>query len=258
LVGGGGQGGLSLASARAEIAAALSTARTIDGRAFDGSANITVIAPGTHAAAGKTTPADADEIPLVDTAASNVLKRLTVANLRAAVTAGSGQWQPSNYGWIAWAYDPAAVTTTSIPSAGFLYVVGVQIPAATNITNLILSVGALDSGLAAGQNFVGLYQGGSLLGATADQQTAWSTTGLKTMPIVGGPVAVAAGLAYVGYYAGARTTLAFARGGNAVTFPANATGTTRMATANTGLTTALPSTLGALTASGNGVWAAVS
>jgi len=66
-------------------AAKLTTARNIDGQAFDGTANITVIAPGTHAATSKTTPVDADELPLVDSAASNVLKKLTWANLKAAL-----------------------------------------------------------------------------------------------------------------------------------------------------------------------------
>lgn len=66
-------------------AAKLTTARNIDGQAFDGSANITVIAPGTHAATGKTTPVDADELPIVDSAASNVLKKLTWANLKATL-----------------------------------------------------------------------------------------------------------------------------------------------------------------------------
>lgn len=69
----------------AGTATALQTARTIDGQSFDGTANITVIAPGTHAATSKATPVDADEIPLVDSAASNVLKRLTWANLKATV-----------------------------------------------------------------------------------------------------------------------------------------------------------------------------
>lgn len=66
-------------------AAKLTTARTIDGQSFDGSANVTVIAPGTHAATSKTTPVDADELPLVDSAASNVLKKLTWANLKATL-----------------------------------------------------------------------------------------------------------------------------------------------------------------------------
>lgn len=69
----------------AGTATALATARNIDGQAFDGTANITVIAPGTHAATSKTTPVDADELPLVDSAASNVLKKLTWANLKATL-----------------------------------------------------------------------------------------------------------------------------------------------------------------------------
>jgi hypothetical protein len=63
----------------------LTTSRNIDGQAFNGSADITVIAPGTHAATTKATPADADELPLVDSAASNVLKKLTWANLKATL-----------------------------------------------------------------------------------------------------------------------------------------------------------------------------
>jgi hypothetical protein len=54
--------------------------------ATDGTlANNSLLAPGTHAATSKTTPADADEIGLVDSAASNVWKKLTWANLKAAV-----------------------------------------------------------------------------------------------------------------------------------------------------------------------------
>lgn len=66
-------------------AATFTTPRNIDGQAFDGSANITVVAPGTHAATSKSTPVDADELSLVDSAASNVLKKLTWASLKAAV-----------------------------------------------------------------------------------------------------------------------------------------------------------------------------
>lgn len=45
------------------------------------------IADPTHAATGKATPVDADELPLVDSAASNVLKKLTWANLKATAKA---------------------------------------------------------------------------------------------------------------------------------------------------------------------------
>lgn len=66
-------------------ATALQTGRQIDGTVFDGTANIAVIAPGTHAATSKATPVDADEVPIVDSAASNVLKKLTWANLKATL-----------------------------------------------------------------------------------------------------------------------------------------------------------------------------
>lgn len=69
----------------AGTATALATSRNIDGQAFNGTAAITVIAPGTHAATGKTTPIDADEVPLVDSAASNVLKKVTWANIKATL-----------------------------------------------------------------------------------------------------------------------------------------------------------------------------
>lgn len=72
-------------SGNAATATALATSRNIDGQAFNGTADITVIAPGTHAATGKTTPVDADELPIVDSAASNVLKKLTWANLKATL-----------------------------------------------------------------------------------------------------------------------------------------------------------------------------
>jgi hypothetical protein len=77
----------SSVTGNAGTATALQTARTIDGVSFDGTANVTVLAPATHAAASKATPVDADEIPLVDSAAANVLKRLTWANLKATLKA---------------------------------------------------------------------------------------------------------------------------------------------------------------------------
>lgn len=89
-------------AAKAEI---LATARNFDGQSFDGSADIEVIAPGTHAATRKTTPVDADELPLVDSAASNILKKLTWADLKATLQT-----------YFDSLYLPAAVTTTTAPT----------------------------------------------------------------------------------------------------------------------------------------------
>jgi hypothetical protein len=45
----------------------------------------TTLAALIHALTGKTTPVDADELPLIDSAASNALKKLTWANLKATL-----------------------------------------------------------------------------------------------------------------------------------------------------------------------------
>jgi hypothetical protein len=66
-------------------AAKLTTIRTINGVNFDGTADITIIAEATHAATSKATPVDADELPIVDSASSNVLKKLTWTNLKATL-----------------------------------------------------------------------------------------------------------------------------------------------------------------------------
>jgi hypothetical protein len=69
----------------AGTATALQTARTIDGVPFDGTSNITVIAPATNAATSKAIPSDADEVPLTDSTSAFSLKKLTWGNLKATL-----------------------------------------------------------------------------------------------------------------------------------------------------------------------------
>jgi hypothetical protein len=51
----------------------------------DATVNATNVASTIHAAAAKTTPIDADTLPLIDSAASNVLKKLSWANIKATL-----------------------------------------------------------------------------------------------------------------------------------------------------------------------------
>ena len=44
-----------------------------------------IVAPATHAATGKNSPIDADELAIVDTEASNALKKVTIAELKAVL-----------------------------------------------------------------------------------------------------------------------------------------------------------------------------
>ena len=107
-------GDQSSVTGNAGTATALETARTIDGQSFDGSANITVIAPGTNAAASKTTPVDADQLPLVDSAASNVLKKLTWANIKATLKT----YFDTIYAAIAHDQSSDTITTTVLTVSG--------------------------------------------------------------------------------------------------------------------------------------------
>lgn len=79
--------GNELVSVNSAGTALEATAAPVLGTPTSGDAtNLTnTIAPQTHAATGKTTPVDADEIPLSDSAATFGLKKLTWANLKATL-----------------------------------------------------------------------------------------------------------------------------------------------------------------------------
>ena len=183
-----------------------------------------------------------------------------------AVDAGhahpSYQYQPSDHGLLSWAYDPAVSVATSTPltNAGTANVVKLHVPEAQNITNILLYLSTQGSGLTSGQCFAALYQGGSLLGTTADQSTAWAASpGLKTMAISGGPVAVAAGDVYVAYWYNGTTGPAPLRGNSSASVNLNlAAASPRWGTANTGLTTTAPGTLGTISSAVTAYWAGLS
>jgi hypothetical protein len=73
----------------------------------------------THSATTKTPPVGADELPIVDSAASNVLKKLTWANAKSAMGVIDG-WIPAEQ---TWAY--ASGTTITVPTgAASIYATG--------------------------------------------------------------------------------------------------------------------------------------
>lgn len=57
----------------------------VGGRPTYKGTQLSILDVDTHAATSKATPVDADELPIVDSAASNVLKKLTWANLKATL-----------------------------------------------------------------------------------------------------------------------------------------------------------------------------
>ncbi len=186
--------------------------------------------------------------PTPDTKVGAVGAATTVS--RSDHTHGRYNATPPDRGWFGWTNDPeTAASSTALATSGTVYVFGVHIPDACNITNLVTQITTLGGTLTSGQCFAGIYQGGTLLGATVDQSAVWAspgTTGVKSMAISGGPVAVAAGEIQVAFLFNGTTGPTFPRGnGNA--FINTGFASPKYATADTGRTT-LPSTLGALTA----------
>jgi hypothetical protein len=180
----------------------------------------------------------------------------------ANISTNNTGWQPADQNLLAWNFDYGNVSGNTQLTAGNLYLMGIKIPSATTITNVVLWVAGAGSSLTSGQCFAGLYQNGTLIGSTADQSTAWQTAGIYQMPLVGGPYSVSAGTVYVGFYYRGSTSPGFVRSGTGFTAGALnvnlSSNNYRSATANTGLTTALPSTLGTQSTYFVNHWAAVS
>jgi hypothetical protein len=173
-------------------------------------------------------------------------------------------WTPSDQGLVTWTMDTMVATANSIlPQAGTLYVCRVHVPVAASVTNILAAITNGGAGLVSGRCFAGVWNAssGALVRATADQSAAWSTTGLKTMVLSGGAVTLAAGDYYIGLYASGSTLPNLARGNNQIGGAfANAgmTGNFRVASANTGLSGAPPTTLGTLTSANTAWWLALS
>lgn len=166
-------------------------------------------------------------------------------------------WFPPDQGLISWAYEPtAAAGTYTLATAGTLYVAALKVTGSSTVSNIVYQVTTAGGTLTSGQCFVGLYQGGALIGTSADQATAWASTGVKTTALAT-PVKPLPGLVYVAFSFNGTTGPTLAAG----SVRANvglAAAVSRFGTANTGATTALPGTLGTVAALGQSPWAGLS
>jgi hypothetical protein len=129
-----------------------------------------------------------------------------------------------------------------------------NIPVAITTTNVLLWVAVAGSG----QNCAALYSGsGALLAKTNDQTTSWQSTGLQTMPLSAAQ-ALTARSYYIAFWANGTTLPAFRAGIGSASVNAGLTGNAaRFASANTGITTTAPSSLGTISADGHSWWAAL-
>lgn len=176
-------------------------------------------------------------------------------------TAFRSDFGPADHGWKAWNYDILyAVAGSTGPTAGRIEVVKIRLPAPAPITNVLLYANTGGSGLTAGQCFAALHTAaGAKIAQTADQATAWATAGLKTMALSGGPYSRAAGDYYVVFWFNGTTSPAWIRINAGVGINANLSASNfRWATADTGITTTGPSSLGTQSAQGNPWWVGLS
>ena len=170
-------------------------------------------------------------------------------------------WRPIDYGFVSWSFDLANIASQLAPAAGQAQVIKLKVPQGGSITNIILGVGTAGATLTAGRNFAAIYQDNALLGVTSDQSSEWNSIGLKVMPIDGGPITVNAGTVDILFWATGTTRPGFVRGTSTsnVILAGGLTGTDlRFATANTGLTTTAPATIGTKTVITIAYWAAIS
>lgn len=168
-------------------------------------------------------------------------------------------WYPTDHGLITWAFDPAHATNTyTLAAAGTLYTVDLKVGSATYISNVVYDVTTPGGTLTASQCFVGLFQGGVLLGSSASQHTAWASAGVKTTALANA-ASVQEGIVTVGFFFNGTTGPTLASGtAVALNNAGIAAAGSRFATAGTGNTTALPAALGTKAALLASPWAALS
>lgn len=169
---------------------------------------------------------------------------------------------PADQNYIGRSFDNAMVQAgTILPTGGLLNLVRVQLlgPLATTL-HLHFTVGG--GTLTANQNFAALFNSaGTLLSATAEQSAAWQSGGIKSMNLaIAQPVTYGA-FYYVGFYAVGSTMPTVSRAVNSASAILNgglSAPNFRYATADSGLTTAMPATFGVQTGTATAYWAGVS
>lgn len=159
----------------------------------------------------------------------------------------SGAPTPAGQGLSAWTYDPTAATSSTLLTAGTIYLVKLENLPADTVTKVYWAVATAGATATAGQNWVGLFDSsGARLAQTGVDSDAGAGTGLKTTTITGQAL-TPGGFIWAAFLFNASTipTVARSSTGTAAAAAYNA-GTTaatmRAATAGTSQTT-LPSSI---------------
>lgn len=117
---------------------------------------------------------------------------------------------PGDQGLIAWSGDPAGAGVSASPASGGVRLMRIILRRAATLNTVWVVVATAGATLTSGQNFIGLYtSAGTRVALTADQTTAWGTTGIKSAAFTSS-YAAAAGSYYVALLSVGTTTPLFA------------------------------------------------
>lgn len=99
-------------------------------------------------------------------------------------------FDPATFGYLGWAYPPIAASGVVAGTGGVIRISRIPLaPGPKTITNLVTAVGTAGGTLTANQNLGAVFDNaGNLLEVTADQSTAWTSSGTVTMALNNGPV----------------------------------------------------------------------
>jgi hypothetical protein len=168
---------------------------------------------------------------------------------------------PADSGYLAWNFDPnGAPGTGSSPmtTAGQINVQRLYVDRPITATNIYVHVQTAGATLTANSCKAALYNAaGTLLSTTADWATGWASTGTKAMAL-GAAQALTVGYYDVALWYNGTTGPAFVRGSSYgyITTPQSGAAI-RSATANTGITTTAPATMGTKTSTIQNFWVAL-
>lgn len=105
-----------------------------------------------------------------------------------------------DFGYLAWAYDPIQIQAGQSPTSGVIWLTRIPVRRQITVTNIVIEATGTAGGLTSGENFLGIYNSsGTQIGVTADQTTAWGTSGTKTAALSGGATSLAPGFYYVAF-----------------------------------------------------------
>jgi hypothetical protein len=106
-------------------------------------------------------------------------------------------YSPADYGLLGWVGDPGYLAGSLAVTAGIIHLLKVKLPKAVTISNIVHRQSGTPT-LTADQNFAALFDAaGNRVAVTADQTTAWGTSGTKVSALTSS-YAASAGFIYVG------------------------------------------------------------